>query len=143
MRTIFYIIIIVLLLLLIGTFAILNKQYSYIRKYENARILKSVKISDIYDTLKSGDIILYKCNGLSISGLLSNIYYTHIGIVIKYDNANNANRLSDLYISETNPAFEYLPRDYKINNWYGLRPHIKKHQTGWKTNYGSDLLPLC
>ena len=166
MRTIFYIIIIVLLLLLIGAFAILNKQYSYIRRYENARILKSVGISDIYDTLKSGDIILYKCNGLSISGLLSNIYYTHIGMVIKYDdNANylknieanylkndvyrtiplqpNKKRLSDLYISETNPAFEYLPRDHTVDNWYGLRPHLQKAQhDGWVTNYGADVLPL-
>jgi hypothetical protein len=171
----------VLLILVIGAFAILNKQYSYIQRYENARILKSVKISDIYDTLKSGDIILYKCNGLSISGLLSNIYYTHIGIVVKYDdNANylknhndnylgncscldvkylgnsnhrdlyksiplqpNKKRLSDLYISETNPAFEYLPRDHNPNNWYGLRPHLQKAQhDGWITNYGSDILPL-
>lgn len=157
----------VLLLLLIGAFAIFNKQYSYIQRYENARILKSVQISDIYDTLKSGDIILYKCNGLSISGLLSNIYYTHIGMVIKYDTSINApsllnnitlnnghkdpyktiplnkNRLSDLYISETNPAFEYLPRDFAQNNWYGLRPHIKKtNHDGWLTNYGADILPL-
>jgi len=158
---IYIIIIMILLILLIGSLSIIQREYIYYKNYENARILKSVQISDIYDKLKSGDIILYKCNSLSISGILANNYYTHIGMVVKYDSAANdsaandsaatdgaaANcdaykQVTDVYISETNPAFEYLPRDYKINNWYGLRPHIKKHQTGWKTNYGSDLLPL-
>ena len=142
----------ILLILLIGSLSIIQKEYTYYKNYEYARILKSVQISDIYDDLKSGDIILYKCNSLSISGLLGNNYYSHIGMVVKYDIADNVNnditninddykQVTDIYISETNPAFEYLPRDYKINNWYGLRPHIQK-QVGWKTNYGADLLPL-
>jgi len=167
-----FIIIMILLILLIGSLSIIKREYVYYKSYENARILKSVCISDIYDELKSGDIILYKCNSLSISGILANNYYTHIGMVVKYkdngdsigddisddisddigdsiDDIENKNienkdtykQTTDTYISETNPAFEYLPRDYKINNWYGLRPHIQK-KIGWKTNYGADLLPL-
>lgn len=149
---IYIIIIMVLLLLLIGSLSIIQREYIYYKNYENARILKSSQISDIYDELKSGDIILYKCNSLSISGILANNYYTHIGMVVKSTNCDGAaandnncdvyKQVTDLYVSETNPAFEYLPRDYKTNNWYGLRPHIQKQQTGWKTNYGSDLLPL-
>jgi hypothetical protein len=53
------------------------------------------------------------------------------------------NNKTDLYISETNPSYEYLPRGYKMNNWYGLRPHLEKtRHNGWITNYGTDLLPL-
>jgi hypothetical protein len=137
------IIILILLILLISVFSVLNVELAYYKKYENARILKHVNISDIYDTLKSGDIILYKGNTLALVGVLSNTYYTHVGMVIKKDCDNRLK--TDLYISETNPSFEYLPKDYKnINkNWYGLRPYSQKEPyCGWKTKYGSDLLPL-
>jgi hypothetical protein len=136
------IIILILLILLISVFSILNTEFSYYKKYENARILKYVNISDIYDTLKSGDIILYKGNALALVGVLANTYYTHVGMVIKKDNDNGLK--TDLYISETNPAFEYLPKHYNDkNNWYGLRPYSQKDPyCGWKTKYGTDLLPL-
>jgi len=140
------IIIIVLLLLLIGTFSILRTEYVYYKQYENARILKNIQISEIYDTLKSGDIILYKCNTLSFAGMLGSVYYTHIGMVIKTNDEQFTGKdiyKSDLYISETNPAYEYLPKEYDSKNWYGLRPHSPKKQIdGWKTNYGTDFLPL-
>jgi hypothetical protein len=139
-------IILILLVLLISVFSVLSAEFTYYKKYENARILKYVNISDIYDNLKSGDIILYKGNTLAITGVLSNTYYTHIGMVIKQDNGqdNGQDIKTDLYISETNPSYEYLPKDYKNkNNWYGLRPYYQTEPyNGWKTKYGSDLLPL-
>ena len=82
--TIYIIIIMLLSILLIGAFSILHRSYHFFKKYENARILKSIPISEIYDELKNGDIILYKCNTISISSILSQVYYSHIGMVIKY-----------------------------------------------------------
>ena len=47
----------------------------------------------------------------------------------------------NLFISETNPSYEYLPRDYNKNNFGGLGPFLNRKE-GWRTNYGSDILPL-
>jgi len=123
------IIIIILVILLIGTIGLLHRGFSYYNKYENFRILKYIKISDIYDNLKSGDIILYKCNTISLpSVFLTHVYFSHIGIVLKSGN--------DLFISETNPSFEYIPSNYNnVNSFLNAKG-------GWKTKYGSDILPL-
>jgi hypothetical protein len=135
------IIIIILVILLIGTISLLYRGFSYYNKYENFRMLKYVKMSDIYDELKSGDIILYKCNTLSLSSVfLTHVYFSHIGIVIK-NNIYVLETKNNLFISETNPSYEYLPREYKEKKMYGLEPLSNKRE-GWKTNYGSDILPL-
>ena len=92
-------------------------------------------ISNIYDNLKTGDIILFKCNTLPIIGaFLTYGYFSHIGMVVKKKIYKN-----DLYISETNPAYEYLPSDY--NKEKKITPLLSKNN-GWRTQYGSDLLPL-
>ena len=157
------IIIIILVILLIGTISLLHRGFSYYNKYENFRTMKYVKMSDIYDELKSGDIILYKCNTISLASVfLTHVYFSHIGIVIKnnicifnienlykdkdeetYSNneLKKKNIINNLFISETNPSYEYLPRDYnKETNLCKSEPLNKKE--GWRTNYGSDILPL-
>jgi len=136
-------IIIILLILLIGSFGMMNRVFSYYKKYEYAHILTNVTISNIYNSLKTGDIILFKCNTLFLPNiLLTHIYFTHIGMVIKKKNSYKDNIENDIYISETNPSDEYLPRDYnKKSGLYKLKPFISK-KNGWKSNYGTDLLPL-
>ena len=147
------IIIILLLLLLIATCSILKREFSFFCKYQNARILNSITISETYDDLKSGDIILFKSNAISFSSaIFTHIYYSHIGIVVRGSNLTmqklpgdpHREYINELYISETNPSFEYLPIDYaNKNNWYGLNPNLKNNShNGWKTKYGTDLLPL-
>jgi len=104
-----YIIIIILVILLIATVSMLYRGIGYYKKYENFRMLKYVKISNIYDDLKSGDIILYKCNTISLpSVFLTHVYFSHIGIVLK-NNGNIKGSKNELFISETNPGFEYIP----------------------------------
>ena len=123
------IIIIILVILLIGAISLLHRGFNYYKKYENFRILKYVKMSDIYDELKSGDIILYKCNTISLSSVfLTHVYFSHIGIVIKNNNMQilineniktskndpylfkKENIKNDLFISETNPSFEIISK---------------------------------
>jgi hypothetical protein len=139
-------IIIILIVIVIGACAIIKREYTYFQKYENVRMINYVPISDLYDNLKTGDIILFKSNSKSLSStVLTHVYYTHIGIVIKHKFAhslmNNSNASEDipLYISETNPAFEYLPINY--NKEFDLKPAKYAHD-GWRTNNGTDILPL-
>jgi hypothetical protein len=156
------IIIIILVILLIGTISLFHRSFSYYNKYQNFRTLKYVKMSDIYDELKSGDIILYKCNTISLpSVFLTHVYFSHIGIIIKnnkleksIDKYKNKEYIkndpyllkkndikNDLFISETNPSYEYLPRDYnRTKKNFELNSLNKKE--GWRTKYGSDILPL-
>lgn len=137
-----FIIILFLILIIIGCCAIIKREYTYFQKYENVRMLNYVPISELYDNLKTGDIILFKSNSKSLSStVLTHVYYTHIGIVIKPKFLHYLKQDEELplYISETNPAFEYLPINY--NNEFDLKPSSYTHD-GWKTNNGTDLLPL-
>lgn len=92
------------------------KIYNHYKKYEYYKNEKYIKISNIYDDLKSGDIILFKSNTIFyVNIFLTNTYYTHIGMVVKKNDI--------LYISETNAEnVLYIPN--------------------YKTNNGSELLPL-
>ena len=144
-----FIIILVLIVILIGSISIIRREFNYFQKYENVRILNYIPISELYDSLKTGDIILFKSHSKSLSStVLTHVYYTHIGIVIKphmhMGKAStslclNADEIP-LYISETNPAFEYLPINYNSKN-FDLKPAKYTHN-GWRTNNGTDLLPL-
>jgi hypothetical protein len=145
-----FFIILILILILIGSIAIIKREFNYFQKYENVRILNYIPISELYDNLKTGDIILFKSHSKSLSStVLTHVYYTHIGIVIKPNIHSHLHKIPlytnkeeiPLYISETNPAFEYLPINYKNGNFDDLKPAKYKHD-GWRTNNGTDLLPL-
>jgi hypothetical protein len=105
---------ILILLLILGT--IIVKIYNHYKKYEYYKNNKYINISNIYDELKTGDLILFKSNAIFyVNIFLTNTYYTHVGMIVKKNNI--------LYISETNSNnTEYMPN--------------------YKTNCHSELLPL-
>jgi len=133
--------IIIIILLLIIIFAI-KRLFTFCKKYEYARILKNIFISEIYDSLKTGDIIFFRANSLSMPcAFFTHSYFTHIGIVIK-DEFKNFNSYVNIYINETNPeGTEYLPLNYN-KNWYQLDPNVKKKKKGWTLLNGNKLNPL-
>lgn len=116
MKSVIILLISLLIILLILLTTITIKLYHYYKKYEYYKNDKYIKISKIYDELKSGDIILFKSNAIFyINVFLTNGYYTHIGIVVKKNNI--------LYISEINSYGNiYLPPNYKTSNHSELFP---------------------
>ena len=124
---ILYIALIICIIIIFILFFGICRISKYIDTYTNFRIPSHINISEIYDDLKSGDIILFASTIINLSNiLLSHIFYTHIGILI---------RINDImYISETNPAIEFMPKNGKST-----------YNTSYdeiRTNNGADILPL-
>ena len=126
MNLVYYALIICIIIIFIIFFGICRVT-KHIDTYTNFRTPSRIKISEIYDDLKSGDIILFTSTILNLSNiLLSQLFYTHIGILI---------RINDImYISETNPAIEYMPKNGKTS--------IGISYNEIRTNSGADILPL-
>lgn len=84
LKNIFYAIIIVFIIIVLGYISKMIYNYiSYIKKTEY-RIFPKIKLSDIRNTLKSGDIILYTALGHNIFNSMSTgSTYSHVGIVIE------------------------------------------------------------
>ena len=126
-------IIVILLVVIIFNFFIFYREHKYYTKYEYARNLKSILLSeDDILNIKSGDIILYKANAVQLEHVIfTHSFFTHTGMIIKYNN--------ELYITESNPPNEeYAPID---TDWYTLNP-TKKYIIGKKTKPGASIIPL-
>jgi len=91
------------------------KIYNHYKKYEYYKNEKYIEISNIYDELKNGDIILFKSNTIFyVNIFLTNTYYTHIGMVVKKNGI--------LYISETNAGDVLYTPNCKTKNCSELLP---------------------
>ena len=121
--------IVIIIMMSIGIIRL--KDFSY--KYSNFRVNKTL-ISDMYDKLKTGDLILFTYSGFNPSNaVLSHTFYTHIGILIKKGDI--------IYVSETNPKLEYMPNlNKKIEESKIEPPKLSKDELF--TNNGADLIPL-
>jgi hypothetical protein len=126
-------IIIILLVVIIFAFFIFYREHKYYTKYEYARNLKSMLLSENYHNLKSGDIILYKANAVQLEHVIfTHSFFTHTGMIIKYNNK--------LYITESNPPNEeYVPAN--TDKLYTLNP-VKKYIIGKKIKSGASIIPL-
>ena len=103
------------------------RYYQHAIKYPNFRVGKKKIISEIYDELNTGDIILFAYMGTNVTNtIFSHTYYTHVGLIVRKGDI--------LYISETNPAFPYMPKN----------PNKKEKVSNDEicTNNGVDLIPL-
>jgi len=134
----FFSILLVLIIIIIALFFIIYRAHNYYKKYEYARELRFILVSEIYNDLKSGDIILYKANAVQLEHVLfTHSFFTHIGMIIK-DNKTN-----ELYITESNPPnVEVVPISHYNGEWYELNPNIN-YQMGITINgSGANIIPL-
>jgi len=135
----FLCILLILCIIVIGYFSgITHKSSKYYAKYERNRIFNRCNISEIYDDLKSGDIILFKGYGNPYFNILCDCFFQHAGMVIRYtpEEAKQYGKNSDLYIIESSPNNVYLPIDYADDKKYGkqscnIEPDMSK-RIGWK-----------
>jgi hypothetical protein len=101
-----YILLVLLCIIVIGAFSsithITNKYY---KKYGLNINSKKVYMSEIYNDLKSCDIILYKGYRNPMISILCDCYFQHAGIVIKYsdEDVKKYNKKHNLYIVEFDP----------------------------------------
>ena len=145
----FLCILLILCIIVIGYFSgITHKSSKYYAKYERNRIFNRCNISEIYDDLKSGDIILFKGYGDPYFNILCDCFFQHAGMVIRYtpEEAKQYGKKSDLYIIESSPNNVYLPIDYSDYKKYGkkccnIEPDMSKH-IGWKFKNGLVACPL-
>ena len=82
----------------------LNRASTYVIKNACSKFKKTL-LSKEYDTLKSGDIILFTPSLHNFTNsLLTGCYFSHIGMVVKSENGGKGPRSDDegLYMSETN-----------------------------------------
>lgn len=87
-------VLIIVLLLFIIFFIIHYRKIIYYKKYNNITF-DIISISSAINYLQSGDIILFRSNIINYKYFIfSHSFFTHIGIVIKYNN--------NLYICEKN-----------------------------------------
>jgi hypothetical protein len=133
----------------IGYFSgITHKSSKYYAKYERNRIFNRCNISEIYDDLKSGDIILFKGYGNPYFNILCDCFFQHAGMIIRYtpEEAKQYGKKSDVYIIESSPNNVYLPIDYVNDKKYGkqscnIEPDMSK-RIGWKFKDGLVACPL-
>ena len=118
----------IIAILIIVIFIIVSfRYYQHTIKYPNFRVDERKLISEIYDELNTGDIILFAYMGTNVTNtIFSHTFYTHVGLLVRKGEI--------MYISETNPAFPYMPKDIKsIKNVSNDEIY---------TNNGVDLIPL-
>jgi len=108
---------VILIIIVILSFAI-YRVYNYCKKYEYARSLKFALVSEIYNDLKSGDIILYQSNVFALYNILiTHSFFAHSGMIVKNDITG------ELYITESNPLYEeVIPNSHFDNIDYELDP---------------------
>lgn len=112
--------IIIILLMIISYILflfILNKKSSY-QLFKNLPVTKKL-LSDAYDTLKTGDIIYFRCliSEIDYELFLSMFNFKHAGLIVRIDNI--------LYITESNTGREYYKdgeKIYSISNGISLTP---------------------
>lgn len=144
-----YISIIIILLFVIFAFSALHCHIKrYYKKYSQVRIFNKINISDAYDDLKSGDLIIFKGHGSPEWSLACDCYFKHASIVLRYspEDMIKYGKKSEIYIVESSPTCVYLPIDYKNIKKYdknscNIDPIVDK-LIGWTCTDGLQILPL-
>ena len=113
---------IIAILIIIIYSIVIKRLYTFWHTNTNFRVNK-ILITDLYDTLKTGDIILFTNCGFNPSNaILSHTFFTHIGILIRENDI--------LYISETNGVVPF-----KFHRKFHRKFHKKFHK---KTQNNND-----
>ena len=73
---------------------------------------EKIRISDLYDTLKTGDLLLFTATvNTPMNIAFSHVYYSHIGVIVE-DGHDDLG--AKLYVSESQMATELMPLDLQM-----------------------------
>lgn len=127
--------IIALIICIVVIIIISHRFYKFSKNYSNFRVNKKIVITELYDKIQTGDIILFAYTGFTPSNvILSQTFYTHCGVLFRKNNI--------VYISETNRSgLEYMPASSEKLDSKQIKPPEKSIDEILTKN-GVDMIPL-